>query len=149
MNWYSYARNTRGRQACNGSLVLVTGCHMTSAWAMAIFPYSPLGKYGYSTLTYFRSGGWGQGDDWRIARSGPRVVDPNVQNQCVFIRGFVMEEIQQVKTILSPPSGMFGRRKRTIVNDKVVGKVRSIQEFEPTGGVIKRSFLYLHFIVNA
>jgi hypothetical protein len=137
VNWYYYARSIRGRQACNGSLILVTGCHMASSWAMVSFKRHitewptngqepPQSSFCLSTMG--NSTVWSSShDQWGIARSGPKDVNPNTLNQCVFIRGFVLEEVQEVKEVLSKPSGFFRRRKPISIEGDLSGKVQFIQ----------------------
>ncbi|KAF8995326.1 hypothetical protein BDQ17DRAFT_1209609, partial [Cyathus striatus] len=39
-SWYHYANSVRCREAVNGSLHLVTGCHKSTAWALGAFAHS-------------------------------------------------------------------------------------------------------------
>lgn len=105
-NWYRYANGVRGREALNGEVRLVIGCHKTTSWGMATFSdlrerkefrlrFKPTGESSVGRRTY----GW---DYTGIAevRAGPdqqetedlRVGDESddrhqlYRNQCLFLR---------------------------------------------------------------
>ncbi|PPQ72785.1 hypothetical protein CVT26_003314 [Gymnopilus dilepis] len=107
-NWYRYANDTRGREARNGDVRLVTGYDKTSQWGMATFSNSsagsedplflkfrpleqdvtdPVKTYGweYSGMAEVRAG-----PDRReiedLRRQDPGDEPTEYENQCLFVR---------------------------------------------------------------
>ena len=97
-NWYKYMVVTRGREAPNGSLYLVTGCIKTKAWGSAVFdrPSAPDDHLQFTTKRKAQAAqpkySWNKAGR-AFGKIGPTEKDtiPDSDepiNQCVFLRGY-------------------------------------------------------------
>lgn len=106
-NWYRYTNDTRGREARNGDVRLVTGYDKTTKWGMATFSNSSAGEEG-SLLLKFRplepqTTGSGKTYGWEYSgmaevragpdrreiqdlRAGDQSETTEYENQCLFVR---------------------------------------------------------------
>lgn len=119
INWYVYANGTRGCQAKNGSIYLVTGCDKGKSWGVAAFSNvtgrdrfslqftAPQAMIGQPDRLY----SW-QGSSLAKTRAGPMPVDylegthDRAQNQCLFLRGFRVALGRGVWANLLGPTGI-------------------------------------------
>src|ERR1700733_1380950 len=99
LRWYQFVNSTLGREAPNGSLYLVTGCDKSTTWGIA----SVSGASGSSSLSLkavaaqIAEARVSYSYSWEThspatVRVGPDLCDglDQLQNQCVFLRGFKM-----------------------------------------------------------
>ncbi|KDQ54309.1 hypothetical protein JAAARDRAFT_135733, partial [Jaapia argillacea MUCL 33604] len=113
-SWYEFAVHQCGCEIKVSDLVLVTGCHMTTKWAMAAFSNSDVrasGSFGAGipggvSAKFSLSGGWSTSrfvhhhsgpqpsflGTKAQGSSNPDGSEEDDRNQCVFLRGYrVME----------------------------------------------------------
>ena len=137
-NWYTYARDTRGRDVKNGDIRVVVGVDKVSSWGIAtsscttdqtasyVFKPDPIHTYRWDCV-----GGSGRVGPQKI-EIRDLVADNTVpRNQCVFVRtinftlsgkmwnDFPSKAIQQQS---GPRSGKSGRRGSAPSNRKGSGK---------------------------
>ncbi|SJL17933.1 uncharacterized protein ARMOST_21503 [Armillaria ostoyae] len=123
-SWYHYVNSSQylGREAANGSLYVVTGCDKTTSWGIAAVT-KPANTRSLS-LRFTGTGvgggeirlgqGWSSGftADTRVypLQSIAYPYSPNLENQCVFSRGFTISLSHRLfksdgKTVLNSISG--------------------------------------------
>ncbi|KAK0196351.1 hypothetical protein F5146DRAFT_1011186 [Armillaria mellea] len=115
--WYEFVNGpTQGREALNGSLVLVSGCDKAAAWGSAAMS-RPSAEYSIKVTFSFPGVAEGQlalGSSWttqlwtttRLFPDVPGLAfDPSKENQGVFIRGFTISvrERKRVSKVLPVP----------------------------------------------
>jgi hypothetical protein len=122
-SWYKYVNGSRGRDAGNGSIYLVTGYDKSKSWGVASFS----DVSGSFNLTFIPSPDEGGNTNYTFAwehasststNSGPVPIEyfdgDRPENQCTFIRGFKISLTQGIWATL------FGSTTRlsTIVDAK-------------------------------
>ncbi|KDQ54413.1 hypothetical protein JAAARDRAFT_196750 [Jaapia argillacea MUCL 33604] len=95
--WLSFANDVHGRGIQISDLLVVTGCDMTSKWAMAAFKRSAVHRYmsigasapGGFSAQFSHNHGWSSGrrSNEELQSTGPEPFD-----QCVFFRSFRLKE---------------------------------------------------------
>ena len=96
--WYKYTVVTRGRDAPNGSLYLITGCIKTKAWGNAVFDRPSTSEDHFKFISQGKVQGARPKYSWNkagpiLGKTGPSVKgmipdSDELINQCVFLRGY-------------------------------------------------------------